>query len=93
MSKTAHAQDIKLVPIGNSMGIRLPRTLLRKYGLSGLLILEELEEGILIRPKKSKRLSWEATYQSMAKAGEDWSDFDTTLADGLEDDDFDPKAV
>ncbi|MBI4357022.1 MAG: AbrB/MazE/SpoVT family DNA-binding domain-containing protein [Gammaproteobacteria bacterium] len=85
MHKADHIQDIKLVPIGNSLGVRLPKTLLRKYGLSGHLILEELEEGILIHSKKNKRVSWEQTYQAMAKAKEDWSDFDVTLAEGLED--------
>ncbi|WP_198649036.1 type II toxin-antitoxin system ParD family antitoxin [Cyanothece sp. BG0011] len=31
-----------------------------------------------------KQLSWEETYQEMAKEKEDWSEWDITLADGLE---------
>jgi hypothetical protein len=30
-------------------------------------------------------LSWEETYKAMAVAQEDWSDFDDTLLDGIED--------
>ncbi|MXX77567.1 MAG: AbrB/MazE/SpoVT family DNA-binding domain-containing protein, partial [Gemmatimonadales bacterium] len=28
--------------------------------------------------------SWEDTYRAMAAEAEDWSDFDATLADGLD---------
>lgn len=85
---TAHTRDIKLVPIGNSVGVRLPKAILLKYHLSGQLLLEEKKEGILIRSPKSKQLSWEQTYQAMAKEKEQWSDFEVILADGLEEDDF-----
>lgn len=87
---TAHVREIKLVPIGNSVGIRLPKIILLKYGMSGQLVLEEKKEGVLIRPPKSKQLSWEQTYQAMAKEKESWADFEDVLTDGLEEDDFNP---
>ena len=31
-----------------------------------------------------KRLSWEDTFKAMAREREDWSDFEGTVADGLE---------
>ena len=34
----------------------------------------------------SDKLSWQATYQEMAKEQEDWSDWEVTIADGLEED-------
>ena len=34
MRKVTGARDIKLIAVGNSMGIRLPKTLLQKYGWS-----------------------------------------------------------
>ncbi|KAB2639499.1 MAG: hypothetical protein DVB25_05560 [Verrucomicrobia bacterium] len=38
-----------------------------------------------ITPKDGhKKLSWEATYKEMAAAGEDWSEWDTSIADGLD---------
>jgi antitoxin MazE len=87
MEKQRRTRDVKLIPIGNSQGIRLPRAILQKYGFSDTLVLEETGQGILLRRKEDNQLSWEETYRAMAQEQEDWSDFDTTVADGLEGDD------
>jgi antitoxin MazE len=88
MEKQARTRDIKLVPIGNSKGIRIPKALLEKYGLTNSLLLEETDNGLLLRKKDDDKLSWEDTYKAMAVENEDWEDFDEALADGLEDEDF-----
>jgi len=84
MEKTKTAVEIKVVPIGNSRGVRLPKSVLAKYAIGESVVLEEREEGVLLRSKKDKRLSWEETYKDMARARENWSDFETTTADGLD---------
>lgn len=89
MEKHIRARDIKIVPIGNSLGIRLPKNLLQKYGLSNSLVLEETDRGLLLRKKHDDKLSWVDTYKAMANEAEDWGDYDSTLLDGLEDDDID----
>ena len=86
----AQIKNIKLVPIGNSRGIRLPKKLLQKYGFKESVILEETTEGILLKAKEDSKLSWEDTYREMANEKENWDDFDTTLLDGLEEDDTSP---
>ena len=54
----------KLVNIGNSKGIRLPKKLIEKYHLDETLILEEKNEGILIKADiPDNKLSWEETYK------------------------------
>ena len=78
------AREVKLVPIGNSKGIRLPKQLLDKYGWSDRLVLEEMEESVVLHSEKTNNLSWEETYRAMAAESEDWSDFDITIADGLD---------
>ncbi|MBW1802469.1 MAG: AbrB/MazE/SpoVT family DNA-binding domain-containing protein [Deltaproteobacteria bacterium] len=88
MEKHVRERDIKLVPIGNSKGVRIPKALLQKYGLKNSLLLEETERGLLLRKKEETKLSWEDTYKAMAHEKEHWDDFDTTLLDGLEDEDF-----
>ena len=88
MEKHLRARDIKLVPIGNSKGVRIPKALLQKYGLNDSLLLEETDRGLLLRKKGENRLSWEDTYKAMANEKEDWDDFNTTLLDGLEGEDF-----
>ena len=84
MSRAAVAREVKLIAIGNSQGIRLPKVLLRKYGWSGSLILEEREDRIVLHGKEGDQLSWEDTYRAIAHENEDWSDLDATVADGLD---------
>ncbi len=89
MEKQIRARDIKLIPIGNSKGVRIPKTLIQKYGLNHSLLLEETDKGLLLRKKEDdSKLSWEKTYKAMAAEKEEWEDFDVTLLDGLEDEDF-----
>ncbi len=83
MQKQPRRMDLKVVPIGNSRGIRLPKSVLNKYAITDTVVLEEREDGILLRSKQDERLSWEETYKEMAREREDWSDLDVTLADGL----------
>lgn len=88
MENQIRSRDIKLIPIGNSKGVRIPKALLQKYGLTASLLIEETDRGLLIRNKEESKLSWEDTYKAMADEKEHWVSFDETLLDGLEDDDF-----
>jgi antitoxin MazE len=88
MENQIRSRDAKLVPIGNSKGVRIPTALLQKYGLKDSLLIEETEKGLLIRGKEENKLSWEDTYKTMADEKENWDDFGATLLDGLEDEDF-----
>ena len=88
MDKALRARDVKLVHIGNSLGVRLPKALLQKYGFTDSLVLEETNQGLLLRKKEDEKLSWADTYIAMASEGEDWGDYDQTLLDGLGDEDF-----
>lgn len=64
--------------------MRLPKTVLDKYAIRDAVVVEEREEGLLLRSKRDRRLSWEETFQAMAREREDWSAFDGTLSDGLD---------
>ena len=88
MDNRPRTRDAKLIAIGNSKGVRIPKALLQKYGLKNPLLIEETEKGLLLRNKEEDALSWEETYEAMAAEKENWDDFDTTLMDGLEDEDF-----
>lgn len=70
--------EAKLIKIGNSQGIRLPKSIISKYGLGNFVLLEETEDGILIHTAKIGKLSWEDTYKAMAEAEEDeWADWES----------------
>jgi len=83
MEKSSRSVELKVVPIGNSRGVRLPKTIIDKYAIKDSVVLEERQEGLLLRSKTDKRLSWEETFKEMAREHEDWSDLDVTLTDGL----------
>ncbi|OGL00751.1 MAG: hypothetical protein A3E31_14725 [Candidatus Rokubacteria bacterium RIFCSPHIGHO2_12_FULL_73_22] len=82
--RSAHSLEFKVVPIGNSRGVRLPKAVLGKYAIRDAVVVEEREEGLLLRSKQDRRLSWEETFKAMAHEREDWSDLDGTLNDGLD---------
>ena len=75
---------VKLVAVGNSKGIRLPKALLQKYGWSDSLVMEEGEEGVFLYSQERGKLSWNETYRAMAAEKEDWSDLDVAVADGVD---------
>jgi antitoxin MazE len=85
MLPNASTRDVKLVAIGNSRGVRLPQQLLRKYGISDALVLEELPEGILLRGTSGAKKSLDQTFAEMAVTQEDWQDFESIASDGLSD--------
>ena len=77
--------ELSLAQIGNSRGIRLPAGLIRKHGFEHGLVLEDRGHELALKPKAGPRkLSWDETARAMAASGEDWSAWEGTLADGLE---------
>ncbi len=78
--------ELKVARIGNSRGVRLPAAALRRYGIGAAVVMEERSDGILLRRPglAVEKLSWEETAQAMSAAAEDWREFDTVSADGLD---------
>jgi antitoxin MazE len=76
--------NLKLVPIGNSLGVRLSRPLLSKYGMESVVIAEQRPDGILLRGANTSKATLEQTFTEMAAAQENWDDFDGVSNDGLD---------
>lgn len=78
--------ELKIARIGNSRGVRLPADVLKRYRMDSVVLMEETAEGIVLRPAGPavKKLSWEETAAEMAAEGEDWSEWDSVVGDGLE---------
>ncbi len=83
MQTNSPVREIKLVAVGNSRGLRLPRELLRKYSIADTLVVEERPDGILLRGTRQDKVSLDQTFAEMATAQEDWSDLASTQGDGL----------
>lgn len=71
----------KVVRIGNSRGIRLPKTVLEQCGFEDTVELEVHENRVVIRPAREPRSGWEKAFAAMAEHGDDkLLDADTDLA-------------
>lgn len=79
----------RIVRIGNSQGIRIPKPLLEEAGLPEEVELEVEDGTILIRSRTRPREGWAAAFQSMAEAGDDQLlDTDTTQASSWDETDW-----
>ena len=61
----------RIVRIGNSQGIRIPKPLLEAAGLQGEVDLTTRRGVLLIRPARSPRAGWAEAFAEMAKRGDD----------------------
>jgi antitoxin MazE len=61
----------RIVRIGNSQGIRIPKPLLRQTGLSGEVEIRALNGSLVIHPARKPRAGWAAAFSAMAKRSED----------------------
>ncbi len=61
----------KIIKIGNSQGVRIPKPLLEESGLHGEVELQAHENGIVIRPIARPRAGWEQAFQSMSAHQDD----------------------
>jgi antitoxin component of MazEF toxin-antitoxin module len=77
---------LKVARIGNSRGVRIPAPTLERYRIGDSVVMEERAEGILLRPRRAAgpKLSWDDTARAMANESKNWSDWDETLSDGLD---------
>ena len=77
--------QLKLITIGNSKGIRIPKKLIEKYHLRDNLVIEERDGGILVKGKdEENKLSWEDTFKEAARSDESWEDLDFLAGEGIE---------
>jgi antitoxin MazE len=61
----------KVIKIGNSRGVRIPKSLIDQIGLKTEVELEIDHGQIIIKPISRSRDSWEMAFQKMAKNKDD----------------------
>lgn len=61
----------QIIQIGNSQGIRIPKTLLEETGVAGEIELEAHVDGILIRNINKPRSDWHAKFTQTAETDDD----------------------
>ena len=61
----------KIVRIGNSRGIRIPKTLIEQCGLEDTVQLEVEHGCLVVRAAEKARLGWDEAFRRMAEHGDD----------------------
>ena len=61
----------KIIQIGNSQGIRIPKPFLEQTGLGDEVELEVRADELVIRSAKKTRGDWETAFAKMAETGDD----------------------
>ena len=61
----------KVVKIGNSRGIRIPKSLIHESGLKTEVELEVSDGQIIIKPISTNRESWDTVFKKMAQKQDD----------------------
>lgn len=61
----------RIIQIGNSQGVRIPKVLLDQSGLGEEVELKVSKKQIIIRPVRKPRQGWEEAFQEMVKQGGD----------------------
>jgi antitoxin MazE len=61
----------RLVKIGNSHGVRIPKLVLDQLNLSADVELEIQDDHLIVRPSTHPRADWVAQFRQMAEHGDD----------------------
>ena len=57
MQEPTKSTELKIVPIGNSRGVQLPKEILERYAIKETLVLEPRDERLLLPRKADLSLS------------------------------------
>ena len=72
----------RLVKIGNSQGLRIPKLVLDQLNLSSDVELEVQDDHLIVRPSTHPRADWAQQFRQMAAHGDDQLlDADTILTE------------
>ncbi len=75
----------RIVSIGNSQGVRIPKLLLEQTGIEGEVELEVQNDKIVIHALRDVRKDWDQAFAAMASHGDD------TLLDDATESDWDAQ--
>ena len=63
--------DTRLIQVGNSRGVRIPKPLIEEAGLQDEVRLSVVESGIMIEGVSSPRAGWDKAAKEIRERGED----------------------
>ncbi len=61
----------RIVQLGDSQGVRIPRSLIEQAGLSGEVEISVQDGSLVIKPVAGPRAGWAGAFEEMASHGDD----------------------
>ena len=61
----------RIVKIGNSRGIRIPKPILEQMAFDDDVELEVVDDQLIIRAAREPRSGWGSAFKAMARSGDD----------------------
>ena len=61
----------RIIPIGNSRGIRIPKSFIEEAGLEGEVEIRVVKSGVLIEKVHTPRVGWGEAAKKLRERGED----------------------
>lgn len=61
----------RIIKVGNSQGIRIPKPLLEQSGIKTDVVIEVKGSALIIRNAQAPRDKWDLAFQAMAEQGDD----------------------
>ncbi|MCI5135850.1 MAG: AbrB/MazE/SpoVT family DNA-binding domain-containing protein [Candidatus Electrothrix sp. AW2] len=61
----------RVIKIGNSQGLRIPKPILEQTGIMDDVEIEVEKNQIIIRPVKNAREGWDVAFKKMSEQGDD----------------------
>ncbi len=62
---------VKLVSIGNSKGVRIPRSVIKECGFGDQVDMRVGDGVVVLAPAREARAGWDEAFEKMADAGDD----------------------
>ena len=62
---------VNLVAIGNSKGVRIPRSIIKACGFGDQVEMRVRDGAVVLAPARNAREDWDAAFENMAVAGDD----------------------
>ncbi|MCP4115781.1 MAG: AbrB/MazE/SpoVT family DNA-binding domain-containing protein [Desulfobacteraceae bacterium] len=75
----------RVIKIGNSQGLRIPKPVLEQTGIKDEVEIEVEKNQIIIRPVKNVRHGWDAAFKNMGEKGDDKLIIDDGISNSWDD--------
>ena len=62
---------VKIIRIGTSKGVRIPKAILESTGIEEEVVMEATNDSIVLRPAKNVRQDWEESFKGISEKDAD----------------------